>query len=238
MNREWAAVVKKLLDILFSGTVDAGGQSSMELALSENLLHSAVQINSKAMVELLLRYKPSQPSKQMDPDQFLFRPDMLGPSGLTPLHIASSTSGAESILDALTNDPGQMGIAGIWIHVKSREHHNTQFGVVVIFKPVSFAISRRPPSTFHGRFLKSGTLVMKQKMISFKDEFSLGSSSPLSDFLLCALDIVSFLIPDLSSCYIRSEIVAGERLAESRDIVAKYPDRVPVSTNPSLARRL
>lgn len=46
----------------------------------------------------------------MDPDQFLFRPDMLGPSGLTPLHIASSTSGAESILDALTNDPGQLGI--------------------------------------------------------------------------------------------------------------------------------
>ncbi|CAL9179596.1 unnamed protein product [Musa hybrid cultivar] len=110
MNREWAAVVKKLLDILFSGTVDAGGQSSMELALSVNLLHSAVQINSKAMVELLLRYKPSKPSKQMDPDQFLFRPDMLGPSGLTPLHIASSTSGAESILDALTNDPGQLGI--------------------------------------------------------------------------------------------------------------------------------
>ncbi|KAJ8503916.1 hypothetical protein OPV22_004802 [Ensete ventricosum] len=142
MNREWAAVVKKLLDILFSGTVDAGGQSSMELALSENLLHSAVQINSKAMVELLLRYKPSQPSKQMDPDQFLFRPDMLGPSGLTPLHIASSTSGAESILDALTNDPGQLGI-NAWKNVVLNISGDASYKPVDVLKSVKADASDR-----------------------------------------------------------------------------------------------
>lgn len=83
---------------------------------------------------------------------------------------------------------------------------------------------------------------MKQKLISFKDEFSFGSSFlPVrfpSLILFGALDFVSFLIPNLSSCYIQSGIVAGERLAESRDIVAKYPDRVPVRTNPSLPRLL
>ncbi|CAL9048916.1 unnamed protein product [Musa banksii] len=110
MNREWSAVVKKLLDILFSGTVDAGRQSPMELALAENLLHSAVQMKSKALVELLLRYVPNRTSKDTDPDRFLFRPDMLGPSGITPLHIAASTDDAENILDALTDDPGQLGI--------------------------------------------------------------------------------------------------------------------------------
>ncbi|RZS02706.1 hypothetical protein BHM03_00032788 [Ensete ventricosum] len=105
MSREWSAVVKKLLDILFSGTVNADRQSPTELALSENLLHSAVQMNSRPMVELLLRYVPVKASKETDLDHFLFRPDMLGPLGITPLHIAASSNGAESILDALTDDP-------------------------------------------------------------------------------------------------------------------------------------
>ncbi|URD90387.1 Squamosa promoter-binding-like protein [Musa troglodytarum] len=110
MCREWSAVVKKLLDILFSGTVDADRQSPTELALSENLLHSAVQMNSRPMVELLLRYVPVKASKETDLDCFLFRPDMLGPLGITPLHIAASNNGAESILDALTDDPELLGI--------------------------------------------------------------------------------------------------------------------------------
>ncbi|RZR79895.1 hypothetical protein BHM03_00005747 [Ensete ventricosum] len=111
MNREWSAVVKKLLDILFSGTVDAGKKSPMELALAENLLHSAVQMKSKALVEFLLRYVPNRTSKDTDPERFLFRPDMFGPSGITPLHIAASTADAENILDALTDDPGQVLLA-------------------------------------------------------------------------------------------------------------------------------
>ncbi|KAJ8466182.1 hypothetical protein OPV22_028734 [Ensete ventricosum] len=110
MSREWSAVVKKLLDILFSGTVNADRQSPTELALSENLLHSAVQMNSRPMVELLLRYVPVKASKETDLDHFLFRPDMLGPLGITPLHIAASSNGAESIVDALTDDRELLGI--------------------------------------------------------------------------------------------------------------------------------
>ncbi|CAL9065771.1 unnamed protein product [Musa banksii] len=117
MNREWSAVVKKLLDILFSGTVDADRQSPTELALSENLLHSAVQMNSRPMVELLLRYAPVKASKETHVDRFLFRPDMLGPLGITPLHVAASSNGAESILDALTDDPELLGIKA-WKNVR------------------------------------------------------------------------------------------------------------------------
>ncbi|XP_064994896.1 squamosa promoter-binding-like protein 6 isoform X1 [Musa acuminata AAA Group] len=117
MSREWSAVVKKLLDILFSGTVDADRQSPTELALSENLLHSAVQMNSRPMVELLLRYAPVKASKETHVDRFLFRPDMLGPLGITPLHVAASSNGAESILDALTDDPELLGIKA-WKNVR------------------------------------------------------------------------------------------------------------------------
>jgi hypothetical protein len=38
----------------------------------------------------------------------LIRPDMAGPAGLTPLHIAASMQGAEDVVDALTSDPCQV----------------------------------------------------------------------------------------------------------------------------------
>lgn len=33
-----------------------------------------------------------------------------GPGGLTPLHIVASQDGCESLLEALIDDPGQIGI--------------------------------------------------------------------------------------------------------------------------------
>ncbi|KAJ6819290.1 squamosa promoter-binding-like protein 12 [Iris pallida] len=110
MEQEWCAVVKKLLNILFEGIVDLGGLTPSELALSEELLHLAVRKNCKSMVELLLRYRPDAASEETGSRNFLFRPDMIGPSNLTPLHIAASISGAEGVLDALLDDPGQFGL--------------------------------------------------------------------------------------------------------------------------------
>ncbi|KAG1365030.1 squamosa promoter-binding-like protein 6 [Cocos nucifera] len=110
MDRKWCAVVKKLLDILFNGTVDVSGQSPVELAVSEDLLHTAVRNNCKAMVELLLKYIPDKTSKETGHGRFLFRPDMVGPSGITPLHIAAASGGADDVLDALTDDPELLGI--------------------------------------------------------------------------------------------------------------------------------
>jgi hypothetical protein len=74
------------------------------------------------MVELLLAYVPSSLTKESDVGletlqrimQFklqwgnLFRPDMAGPAGLTPLHIAASMKDAEDVVDALTSDPCQV----------------------------------------------------------------------------------------------------------------------------------
>lgn len=118
MDHGWCAVMKKLLDIIFEGSVDAGEHASIELALLDaGLLHRAVKRNCRPMVELLLKFVPLNTSDGADgkvnkvgkiPDGFLFRPDTAGPAGLTPLHVAASMNGSENVLDALTNDPGMV----------------------------------------------------------------------------------------------------------------------------------
>lgn len=115
MDHDWCAVVKKLLAIVFDGTVDQGEHSSIEHALLDmGLLHRAVRRNCKSMVELLLRYVPERPLDREGLKEqvyggnsnFIFKPDIAGPAGLTPLHVAAVTDGSENVLDALTDDPG------------------------------------------------------------------------------------------------------------------------------------
>ncbi|KAG0498016.1 hypothetical protein HPP92_002707 [Vanilla planifolia] len=67
IDRDWTAIVKKLLDILFEENIDSGVLCPTEIALSEDLLHYA---------QLLL-------------------------------HIAATTTCAESMSNLLTDDPGQ-----------------------------------------------------------------------------------------------------------------------------------
>jgi hypothetical protein len=121
IDHDWSAVVKKLLDILLDGTVV--GEGSLKVALFEmGLLHKAVRRNSRAMVELLLGYAPQKVADELKPEYdtlvavdesrfcFLFRPDAVGPGGLTPLHVAAGRDGSENLIDAFTDDPGQVGI--------------------------------------------------------------------------------------------------------------------------------
>ncbi|KAJ6710673.1 SQUAMOSA PROMOTER-BINDING-LIKE PROTEIN 1-RELATED [Salix koriyanagi] len=85
MDHEWCAVVRKLLNVLHNGIVGTGEHSSLNVALAEmGLLHRAARRNS--------------------------RPDVTGPAGLTPLHIAAGKDGSEDVLDTLTEDPGMVGI--------------------------------------------------------------------------------------------------------------------------------
>lgn len=116
MDHDWCAVVKKLLNLLLDESVSAGDHPTLYQALSEmGLLHRAVRRNSKQLVELLLRYVPENTSYKLRLEDkalvdgvnqsFLFKPDAVGPAGLTPLHIAAGKDGSEDILDALTNDP-------------------------------------------------------------------------------------------------------------------------------------
>ncbi|KZV33652.1 squamosa promoter-binding-like protein 1-like [Dorcoceras hygrometricum] len=119
IDHDWCAVVEKLLSIFFDGTVDSGKHTSILLALLDmGLLHQAVRRNCKSMVEFLLEYRLSESFNKLGPkqnqahddDQYMFRPDSVGPGGLTPLHIAACLDGRENVLDALTEDPRSVGI--------------------------------------------------------------------------------------------------------------------------------
>ncbi|CAE6054911.1 unnamed protein product [Arabidopsis arenosa] len=104
MDREWCAVIRKLLNMFFDGAVGEFSSSSNATLSELCLLHRAVRKNSKPMVEMLLRYVPKKQRNS------LFRPDAAGPAGLTPLHIAAGKDGSEDVLDALTEDPAMVGI--------------------------------------------------------------------------------------------------------------------------------
>lgn len=115
MEREWCSVVNKLLEILFSGTVSGEEKPFLKFAMSEmSLLHRAVRKNSRSLVAMLLRYVPEKIADELSSEYgsliggYLFRPDVAGPGGLTPLHVAAGRDGSEDILDALTDDPGKV----------------------------------------------------------------------------------------------------------------------------------
>lgn len=119
VDHEWSAVVRMLLNILLKGRIGGGDYPFLKCALTDlGLLHRAVRRNSKSLVELLLRYTPHGVAEELGLEYkslvgdgcFLFRPDFRGPGGLTPLHVAAGIDGSEDVLDALTDDPGEVGI--------------------------------------------------------------------------------------------------------------------------------
>ncbi|KAJ4967329.1 hypothetical protein NE237_019178 [Protea cynaroides] len=109
VDRGWCALVKTLLDILVAKNSGKDGllRECMD-ALSEiNLLNRAVKRKCRNMVELLVDYSlmSSNGSKK-----YLFPPNLAGPGGVTPLHLAASTKDSEELVDALTNDPLEIGL--------------------------------------------------------------------------------------------------------------------------------
>ena len=138
MDHEWCAVVKKLLNILLNGVVGSGEQPS--LALTEmGILHTAVRKNCRPLVELLLRFVSEKASDRLGFENetvaagvhksFLFKPDALGPAGLTPLHIAAGKDDSEDVLDALTSDPGKVisYLINLFLSMSGREVHELLF---------------------------------------------------------------------------------------------------------------
>ncbi|GMJ09278.1 squamosa promoter binding protein-like 1 [Hibiscus trionum] len=160
MDHEWCAVVKKLLNVL-DGVVGSGEHPSLNLALTEmGFLHRAVRKNCRPLVELLLRFVPEKASSRSGFEDemvsggihksFLFRPDALGPAGLTPLHIAAGKDDSEDVLDALTDDPGKVGIDA-WKSARDStgstpEDYARLRGHYSYIHLVQKKISKRPPS--------------------------------------------------------------------------------------------
>ncbi|XP_030446783.1 squamosa promoter-binding-like protein 14 isoform X1 [Syzygium oleosum] len=112
VERDCCALVKTLLEITVSSYLDGDGQSSepVEALLEIQLLNRAVRRKCRKMVDLLLHYHIS--SGKDSGKTYIFTPNMVGPGGITPLHVAACTWGSVDIVDALTNDPQEIGLNG------------------------------------------------------------------------------------------------------------------------------
>ncbi|CAM8912595.1 unnamed protein product [Rhodiola kirilowii] len=112
VEKDFTVLVKKLLDTLVEEKMGCDGipVEVSEMVSAIQLLHRAVKRRCRKMIDMLINYsivsRDSEPSKT-----YVFPPNIAGPGGLTPLHIAACTAGSEDVVDALTNDPLELGLS-------------------------------------------------------------------------------------------------------------------------------
>lgn len=107
VDKDFCALVKTLLGILLqNGPGITEEESSLEMLSGVNLLNRAVKRQSKNMVNMLLHY--SVVDTKTTSRKYIFPPNLAGPGGITPLHLAACTSDSDDIVDALTNDPQEV----------------------------------------------------------------------------------------------------------------------------------
>ncbi|CAN6580036.1 unnamed protein product [Malus baccata var. baccata] len=108
VEKDCCALVKTLLDILFERNFDSDALSGGLVMLSDmQLLNRAVKRRCRKMVDLLINY--STANRDSD-KRYIFPPNLAGPGGMTPLHLAACMSSTDDIIDALTNDPLEIGL--------------------------------------------------------------------------------------------------------------------------------
>lgn len=104
IERDWIALVKKLLDIFMERSLER--EEVMQMLSEIHLLNRAVNRRCIKMVNLLLQYRGC--SKNSGSTDYLFPPNSVGVGGITSLHLAACARGSEDLIDALTNDPQEV----------------------------------------------------------------------------------------------------------------------------------
>ncbi|XP_062191604.1 squamosa promoter-binding-like protein 15 isoform X2 [Phragmites australis] len=109
-ERDWCSLTRTLLDILAKRSLVSKelSQETLEMLSEIHLLNRAVKRKSSRMVHLLIQFVVICPDNS---NLYPFLPNVPGPGGLTPLHLAASIENAEDIIDALTDDPQQIGLS-------------------------------------------------------------------------------------------------------------------------------
>ncbi|XP_057794763.1 squamosa promoter-binding-like protein 14 [Salvia miltiorrhiza] len=110
VEHDFCALVKALLDILLELNSGREGleKESLELLSEIHLLNRAVRRSCASMVDFLIHYSIVDSSGTSE--RFIFVPNMAGPGGLTPLHLAASASSSDDIVDLLTSDRQEVGL--------------------------------------------------------------------------------------------------------------------------------
>ncbi|XP_021900760.1 squamosa promoter-binding-like protein 14 [Carica papaya] len=115
VERDFCALVKALIDMLVESNLDIHGLSkeSLETLTEIQLLNRAVKRRSRKMADLLIHYSIGVADDTSR--KYIFPPNLVGPGGITPLHLAACTSDSDDMIDALTNDPqeGDVGLGAI-----------------------------------------------------------------------------------------------------------------------------
>ncbi|KAF6174231.1 hypothetical protein GIB67_033763 [Kingdonia uniflora] len=111
VERDWSFLAKTLLDLFLEINSDEGGLSTESIGtlLEIHLLNRAVKRKCRNMVNLLVQY--SLNSSTDSSRKYLFFPNQAGPGGVTPLHLAACMNDSEHIVEALINDPQEIGLA-------------------------------------------------------------------------------------------------------------------------------
>lgn len=108
VERDCCALVRTLLDILVERNFDGNvlTKESLETLSEIQLLNRAVKRRCRKMVDVLIHY--SITSSNDASKKYIFPPNVVGPGGVTPLHLAACTSGSDDLIDALTSDPPEV----------------------------------------------------------------------------------------------------------------------------------
>ncbi|KAK6160888.1 hypothetical protein DH2020_004269 [Rehmannia glutinosa] len=110
VEHDFCALVKTLLDILLELNLGREGlaRESLEMLSEIHLLNRAVKRRCRSMVDLLIHYSVIDSTDNSE--NFIFAPNLAGPGGVTPLHLAACTSSSNDMVDALTSDPKEVGL--------------------------------------------------------------------------------------------------------------------------------
>ncbi|XP_052188154.1 squamosa promoter-binding-like protein 14 [Diospyros lotus] len=109
VERDCCALVRTLLDILLHKDLNGKQplKESLDMLSEIYLLNRAVKRRCRNMVHLLINYSILGGK---DSSNYIFPPNLVGPAGVTPLHLAASLSGSVDMVDALTSDPQEFGL--------------------------------------------------------------------------------------------------------------------------------
>ncbi|XP_042006581.1 squamosa promoter-binding-like protein 14 isoform X2 [Salvia splendens] len=110
VEHDFCALVKTLLDILLELNMGRKGLVTESIAMLWEIhpLNRAVRRRCRRMVDLLVHYSVIDPDDASE--KYIFAPNLAGPGGLTPLHLAASATSSEDLIDALISDPMEIGL--------------------------------------------------------------------------------------------------------------------------------
>ncbi|KAJ6351900.1 hypothetical protein OIU76_001173 [Salix suchowensis] len=111
VERDYCVLVKTILGMLVERNMcrDELSKEALEMLSEVQLLNRSVKRSCRKMVDLLIHY--SIVTNDNFSRTYIFPPNVRGAGGITPLHLVACASGSDGLVDALTNDPQEIGLS-------------------------------------------------------------------------------------------------------------------------------